>query len=135
VLVGDRVRLRQVLTNLVDNAVKFTADGQVRVAVAIPMLGKDGAVVHFYVQDTGIGVPAEKRSAIFEPFVQADGSTTRRYGGTGLGLAICARLVRLMDGDIWVDSEPGCGSTFHFTVRMGVESPAHAAVVEHVRAD
>jgi PAS domain S-box-containing protein len=135
VLVGDRVRLRQVLTNLVDNAVKFTADGQVRVAVAIPMLGEEVAVLHFYVQDTGIGVPAEKRSAIFEPFVQADGSTTRRYGGTGLGLAICARLVRLMGGDIWVDSEPGCGSTFHFTVRMGVERPADAAVVEHVRAD
>jgi PAS domain S-box-containing protein len=116
-LAGDPGRLRQVLLNLVGNALKFTERGEVVVRVTPePSLGEFG--LHFAVSDTGIGIPADKRDRVFEAFTQAESSTTRRYGGTGLGLTICARLVGLMGGRIWVDSEVGKGSTFHFTASL-----------------
>ncbi len=119
-LVGDSSRLRQIIINLVGNAIKFTEHGEVVVrATAESQTDKD-ILLHFTVTDTGIGIPADKLSVIFDPFTQADGSTTRRYGGTGLGLTISARLVQLMGGRIWVESEPDKGSTFHFTVRLGI---------------
>jgi signal transduction histidine kinase len=117
-VLGDPVRLRQVLLNLLNNAVKFTADGYIEL-LAVRGDGPAGAVtIHFSVRDTGPGIPRDKFDTIFEAFRQADGSITRRYGGTGLGLAICSRLVHLMGGRIWLDSELGAGSTFHFTVML-----------------
>ena len=118
-LVGDPGRLRQILMNLVGNAIKFTDQGQVLVGVASEAQAAGRAILHFSVIDTGIGIPAEKQQVIFEAFSQADGSTTRRYGGTGLGLTISSKLVGMMGGHIWVDSQPGAGSTFHFTARFG----------------
>jgi signal transduction histidine kinase/ActR/RegA family two-component response regulator len=115
---GDPVRLRQVLINLLGNAVKFTAQGEVAVSVAPSPESPEGLGVEFSVSDSGIGIPPDKQRLIFEPFRQADGSTTRKYGGTGLGLAICAQLVRMMGGRIWVESEPGRGSVFHFTAQF-----------------
>jgi PAS domain S-box-containing protein len=114
-LLGDPGRLRQVLLNVVGNAVKFTARGEVVVHVAIERTGQRRITLRFSVSDTGIGIPPDKRADIFQAFTQADSSTTRRYGGTGLGLAIAQRLVELMNGRIWVESEIGRGSTFHFT--------------------
>jgi signal transduction histidine kinase/ActR/RegA family two-component response regulator len=114
-LVGDDNRIRQVLLNLIGNAIKFTERGSVRVEVAMQPGPDSSLVAHFSVRDTGPGIPEDKRKIIFEPFRQADGSTTRRYGGTGLGLAISSGLVDIMGGRIWVDSELGRGSTFHFT--------------------
>ncbi len=114
-LVGDPVRLRQVLVNLVGNALKFTDRGLVAVSASVLSLEETGVVLQFAVSDTGIGIPAEKQQMIFEAFRQADGSTTRKFGGTGLGLAICRRLVEMMGGRIWVESEVGSGSTFSFT--------------------
>jgi signal transduction histidine kinase/streptogramin lyase len=115
-LVGDPDRLRQVLLNLAGNAVKFTERGFVGI-VAVEEDSSDGMLrIHFQVRDTGIGIPTEKQALIFEPFRQADGSTSRRYGGTGLGLSICGRLVSMMGGRIWLESQPGAGSTFHFTI-------------------
>ncbi|NUP95525.1 MAG: response regulator [Planctomycetaceae bacterium] len=113
-LLGDPVRLRQVLLNLIDNAIKFTSEGGVRLEVRA--VG-DG-LVEFRVRDSGIGIPASKLDSIFDPFVQADSSTTRRFGGSGLGLAICRQLVRLMGGELRVESEPGRGSTFRFTAHF-----------------
>jgi PAS domain S-box-containing protein len=114
-VVGDRVRLRQVLTNLVGNAVKFTPRGEVVMDVNSTGDGNGRAKLQFSVVDTGIGIPQEKLESIFKAFEQADASMTRRYGGTGLGLAITSRLIELMNGKIWVESRPGHGSTFHFT--------------------
>ena len=114
-LSGDPLRLRQIISNLVGNALKFTDSGDVSVAVELAEESHDGVVLHFSVSDTGIGISKEEQSWIFEPFRQADGSSTRPYEGSGLGLAICTRLVELMGGRIWVESKPGQGSTFHFT--------------------
>lgn len=117
-LIGDWTRLQQVLMNLIGNAIKFTGSGEVVLRVDVVEHASDDVLLHFQVADTGIGIPADKLAAIFEPFVQADTSTTRRYGGTGLGLTISARLVQLMDGRLWAESELGSGSTFHFTSRL-----------------
>lgn len=114
---GDAQSLKQVVTNLIGNAIKFTEAGKVTVKVALHSTAEDSFVLHTEVSDTGIGIPVNRQASIFDPFVQGDGSTTRRYGGTGLGLAICSDLVSLMGGRIWVESEPGKGSTFHFTAR------------------
>ena len=126
-VVGDAGRLRQIVVNLVGNAIKFTQRGEVLMQVDCPSRVGDHAMLHFAVSDTGIGIPEEKRQAIFEVFEQADNSTTRRFGGTGLGLAISSRLVEMMGGRIWVESEEGRGSTFHFTARF--DTPPHDAVV------
>jgi signal transduction histidine kinase/CheY-like chemotaxis protein/HPt (histidine-containing phosphotransfer) domain-containing protein len=124
---GDPGRLRQVLSNLVGNATKFTAAGHVLVTVEEQMRGTGCTMLHVSVADTGIGIPADKHETIFEAFSQADGSTTRRFGGTGLGLTISATLVKMMGGRIWVESEPGRGSTFHFTVALDLATlPAQA---------
>jgi PAS domain S-box-containing protein len=119
-IVGDPTRLRQILTNLVGNGLKFTERGSLALSVETVSRDAQSAVLRFAVHDTGIGIPPEKHKSIFEAFEQADGSTVRRFGGTGLGLTISARLVELMFGRIWVESEPGQGSTFYFTAHMGV---------------
>jgi two-component system, sensor histidine kinase and response regulator len=128
VLVADVGRFRQILVNLVGNAVKFTDAGEVVVRVSSHPQAAGEALVHVSVADTGVGIPGDKQSMIFDAFSQADGSTTRRFGGTGLGLTISARLVTMMGGRIWVDSEPDRGSTFHFTIKVAVR-PEHAAPV------
>ena len=120
VLVADAVRLRQVLVNLVGNAVKFTKTGEVEVRARLETRSAEQVKVHFTVRDTGIGIPPETQSRLFRPFVQADSSTTRQFGGTGLGLAISKRIVELMGGDIWIDSAPDAGCTFHFTLHCAV---------------
>ena len=122
-LVGDAGRLRQVLLNLVGNAIKFTEEGEVvvRVEVAGEAAPEGEVGLHFTVRDTGIGIPRDQQERIFRAFEQEDSSTTRRYGGTGLGLTIAARLVALMGGRITVESEPGRGSTFAFTARLGLQ--------------
>jgi CheY-like chemotaxis protein/nitrogen-specific signal transduction histidine kinase len=119
-VVGDPGRLRQVIANLVGNAIKFTSEGHVLLSMDVESVDGDAVVIHTQVIDTGVGVPADKQQIVFEPFRQADGSTTRHYGGTGLGLAITSSLVQLMGGRVWLDSVPGNGSTFHFTVRYGI---------------
>lgn len=127
-LLGDPGRVRQVLTNLVGNAIKFTEQGEVSVTVAL--VGADrqregrGVVIRFEVADSGIGLTSDQRARLFQPFTQADSSTTRKYGGTGLGLAICKQLAELMGGDIGVESDPGAGSRFWFTVRLVRQSDA-----------
>src|SRR5271168_2985349 len=117
---GDSSRLRQIVVNLVGNAIKFTDAGEVAVKVRLEAREGSECICRFTVADTGIGIPEDKRESIFDPFSQADTSTTRKYGGTGLGLTISTRLVRMMGGKIWVESEIGSGSQFHFTVRLGV---------------
>jgi signal transduction histidine kinase len=114
-IVGDQTRLRQVLMNLLGNAIKFTQQGEVEVSVQSVAEKSRTVEIEFAVRDSGIGIPPEAQAKIFGAFVQADGSMTRRFGGTGLGLSICSKLVRLMGGQIWLESEPGQGSTFHFT--------------------
>ena len=132
VLRGDSTRLRQILMNLVGNAIKFTDLGGVFVRVErepddAKIASRGGLIwLQFVVTDTGIGIPLDKQKIIFESFVQADGSMTRRYGGTGLGLSICSQLVSLMGGRIWVDSQVGRGSSFHFTVCLETEQGANA---------
>ncbi|HXI41082.1 MAG TPA: ATP-binding protein [Bryobacteraceae bacterium] len=122
-LIGDPLRLRQVLLNLLNNAIKFTASGSVELRSTLYGRRDDTVTVHFSVRDTGVGIPADKLDLIFEAFSQADSTISRKFGGTGLGLAISSRLVGLMRGQFWVESEVGRGSTFHFT-----------AVFEHSRA-
>ncbi len=117
-LIGDPTRLRQIVINLVNNAIKFTKQGEVVLRIKIESQTKDDVVLHFSVADTGIGIPKERQQKIFDSFTQADGSTTRKHGGTGLGLAICSKLVKLMGGKIWVESNKNKGSIFYFTVHM-----------------
>ena len=118
VVVGDPTRLRQLIVNLVGNAIKFTERGNIVVEAELESQVSDAVHMHFSVSDTGIGIPPEKRQLIFESFAQADGSTTRRFGGTGLGLTISRRIVEMMGGRIWVESEAGQGSVFHFTANF-----------------
>ena len=117
-LIGDATRLRQVLVNLLGNAVKFTSRGEVRLKVHVESEAEEDVYLHFAVSDTGVGISPDKQQIIFNAFEQADGSTTRVYGGTGLGLAIASSLVELMAGRIWVESEVSRGTTFHFTARL-----------------
>ena len=119
---GDPLRLRQVLLNLLGNAIKFTSQGEVVVRVEAQIPAGREIPLHFQVIDTGIGIPKDRQKDIFDAFAQADGSSTRKYGGTGLGLTISSRLVEMMGGRIWVESEPGQGSNFHFVVRLGLAS-------------
>ena len=118
--IGDALRLRQILVNLVGNAIKFTERGGVTLMAWLEPEFED--LLRFSITDTGIGIPTDKIATIFSSFTQADSSTARLYGGSGLGLAIAARLVALMGGRIWVESEPGVGSTFHFTARLQVQA-------------
>jgi PAS domain S-box-containing protein len=130
VVVGDVTRLRQILVNLVSNGVKFTEQGEVVVKVAVKLLERGsmanrdhiGVTLHFQVQDTGIGIPSDRHHCLFQAFSQVDASTTRHYGGTGLGLVISKRLTEVMQGTMWVDSEVGIGSTFHFTIPTHVDA-------------
>jgi CheY-like chemotaxis protein len=115
---GDPGRLQQVIANLVSNAIKFTAQGEVGLRATLERTPEQPSFMHFTVSDTGIGIPPDKQQAIFEPFVQADSSTTRQHGGTGLGLTICSRLVNAMGGRIWVKSVAEGGTQFHFTVPL-----------------
>ncbi len=119
-LKGDPLRLRQILINLINNSVKFTDKGEIIIQATLLRADADGVTLHFSVTDTGIGIAHEQQAGLFESFVQADGSTTRKYGGTGLGLPISKNLVEIMGGKMWVESEPGRGSTFSFTVLFGV---------------
>jgi len=132
-LVGDPARLWQVLINLVGNAVKFTHKGEISILVEAEDLTPENATLHFTVCDTGIGIPADRLQAVFEPFVQADNSMTRKFGGTGLGLTITSRLVEMMEGRVWVESEEGKGSRFHFTVRFGRRTTALVKRAESLR--
>ncbi len=127
---GDPLRVRQLLVNLIGNAIKFTQHGEIVVRADSEPVGNNQLRVHFSVRDTGIGILPEHQQRIFEAFTQADGSSTRRFGGTGLGLAICTRLVGLMGGHMWVDSEFGKGSTFHFTALFGTSNPVDAECPE-----
>ena len=122
-LMGDELRLRQILHNLLGNAIKFTPEGTVTFEITEEKFENDNILLHFQIRDTGIGIPADKQASIFESFSQADSSTTRVYGGSGLGLAITKQLVEMMGGKIWLESEPGTGSTFHFTLPFNVGRP------------
>ena len=133
-VIGDRGRLRQVLVNLVGNAIKFTERGEVGVSVDVAERGEREVQIHTRIRDTGIGIPTAKLSTIFEAFTQVDSSMSRRYGGTGLGLTITSRLVGLMGGRAWAESELGRGSIFHFTVTLGVPLFDTAAEPEPVEA-
>jgi len=119
-IVGDPVRLRQIIVNLVGNAIKFTDEGEVVLSVEKESGADSQVQLHFSVSDTGVGIPEDKLDRLFKAFSQVDSSTTRKYGGTGLGLAISSQLVQMMNGQIWVESQPGQGSTFHFTGQFGV---------------
>ena len=131
-LIGDPDRLRRIIVNLVGNAIKFTEHGEVVVRAHVESKTASEVLLHFSVTDTGIGIPVEQQQRIFEAFAQADASTTRKYGGTGLGLAISAQLCELMGGLMWVESEVGIGSTFHFTARFALPQKAEAGEVEFV---
>lgn len=140
VIAGDVTRLRQILVNLLSNAVKFTEEGEVVLSIssekeAAPREGKDGEMylIHFTVKDTGIGIPSERMDRLFQSFSQVDASTTRRYGGTGLGLAISKRLSEMMGGTMWVTSEVGVGSTFHFSIRAAAAPSLKRAFLDEVQ--
>ncbi|MEA4926027.1 MAG: response regulator [Syntrophomonadaceae bacterium] len=128
-LKGDPLRLGQVLTNLINNAIKFTDQGQIVVKIEFERIQKQEVTLQFSVSDTGIGIAKEHQSKLFQAFSQVDASTTRKYGGTGLGLAICERLVKLMGGRIWLESEPGRGSTFIFTAVFGCILPLESSTM------
>ena len=128
-LCGDVVRTRQILVNLLSNAVKFTNKGEILVVVDLVSRDEDRCCVQFQVYDTGIGIPSDKLSSLFDPFAQMDSSTTRKYGGTGLGLSISKKLVELMDGSIYAESSVGIGSTFVFSVHLGILKNAGAEMV------
>jgi signal transduction histidine kinase len=130
---GDPVRLRQIIVNLIGNAIKFTSVGGVTLSVQRESRADDGMVLRFTVKDSGIGIPPERQKEIFSAFTQADSSTTRNYGGTGLGLTISRRLAELLGGQIWVESEPGKGSSFHFTAKLGIAVEMKAAGDRRVR--
>lgn len=132
-LVGDPVRLRQVVSNLVGNAIKFTERGEVIVQVDMHDLYERNVELHFRVQDTGIGISTTDQERIFAPFAQVDSTSTRHHGGAGLGLAICGELVSMMDGRLWVESELGAGTTFHFTAKFGLQPESEGAPPTHVR--
>ena len=127
-VVGDQNRLRQILVNLVSNAVKFTEQGEVYVSASGRYLTPEEVEIHCPVRDTGIGIAPDQHQAIFNVFTQVDSSYTRRHGGTGLGLTISKHLVERMGGTIWVESEPNVGSTFHFTIRVRGQKPAKQEV-------
>ena len=133
-LIGDGGRLGQIITNLIGNAVKFTREGSVAVRVALDERRETDVVLHVQVADTGIGIPREKQQAIFDAFTQADGSITRQFGGTGLGLSIASRLVTIMGGRMWLESEPGRGATFHFTLPLRIAAPLADAEVPRAPA-
>jgi len=121
---GDGFRLRQIIVNLMSNAIKFTDTGDILIYISLASKEEDNIVLEFSVKDTGIGIPANKINLLFTPFTQVDASTTRKYGGTGLGLAITSSLVKLMNGKIWVISEEGIGSDFHFTIQTRISTPS-----------
>ena len=126
-LIGDAGRLRQVLVNLLGNAVKFTEHGEIVLRVGVEADGEKEVELHFSVRDTGIGIPKEKQELLFHPFEQVDGSMNRKYGGSGLGLSICLQLVNMMSGRIWFTSWPGEGSIFHFTAKFGKQASSERA--------
>lgn len=130
IIISDPTKLRQILANLLSNAVKFTSYGGVRIMVSARDLGKGEHEIHFAISDTGIGIPAEKMNCLFQSFSQVEPCTTRKYGGTGLGLAISKRLVELLGGAIWAQSEEGRGSTFHFTIKANEALSLSSAVKE-----
>lgn len=127
IVIGDESRLRQVLINLIGNAIKFTTQGYILVKLGVDETKDDVVTVHFSVEDTGIGIPPDKHQVIFEAFTQADSSTTRQFGGTGLGLSICSQLVSMMNGKIWLNSELEKGSIFHFTIPFKCDQVAHVS--------
>lgn len=120
-LFGDPEIIRQIIITLVGNAVKFTENGRIIFQVKEKERDRSSILLHFSVKDSGVGIPEDKMDVIFNKFVQADGSYTRKFGGLGLGLSICSQLVKMIDGDLWAESEEGKGSTFHFTARFGLE--------------
>jgi two-component system sensor histidine kinase/response regulator len=134
-LIGDPMRLRQILVNLTDNAIKFTDHGGVKLRIAVESETEGEQIFHFSVTDTGVGIAPEKQALIFEPFAQADGTTTRTHGGTGLGLAIASQLVRQMGGRVWIESALGAGTTFHFTGRFPVADASRETIQTELQAD
>ena len=129
---GDQARLGQIIVNLVSNAIKFTERGQIDLEVSIESISDNDTTLLFAVRDTGIGISPEHQEVIFNPFVQADSSSTRNYGGVGLGLSIVQRLVDILDGRIWVESQAGKGSTFYFTAPFGIGMEAYAVPLASV---
>jgi two-component system, sensor histidine kinase and response regulator len=125
-IVGDPTRLRQIVLNLVGNALKFTQEGEILVRAEVESRADESVLIHFSVRDTGIGIPEQKQKVIFESFTQVDGSMTRQYGGTGLGLTIASRLTQMMGGQIYVESTMGKGSTFHFTAQFGLSEESQS---------
>jgi len=133
---GDPSRLRQILLNLVGNAIKFTEKGEVTIDVSAESRDAQEALLHFEVADTGVGIAPDKQAAVFEPFTQADGSTSRRFGGSGLGLTISRRLVEMFGGRLWLESAPGKGSTFHFTARLALpDRPSPSPIPLEINLD